>query len=331
MRLDPTPLWYGRHPLARLSAWLLAPLSWLYCGVMRLRRLGYRAGWLRSYRLPVAVVVAGNLTVGGTGKTPLVLALVQLLRERGWSPGIITRGYGGKSESWPQRVLPDSDPNELGDEPVLLARRAGCVVAAGPDRVAAARLALREGACNILIADDGLQHYRLARDLEIAVVDGQRGLGNRRCLPAGPLREPPERLVAVDLIVSNGGSDGYRMHLVADSAVNLRDATLERSLAEFSGPQGVTAVAGIGNPGRFFTLLRGLGIRVDERPYPDHYRFSAADSADWPPGPVLMTEKDAVKCATFAGADHWVVPVQAELDPAFIDAFFSKLEDLTLG
>ncbi len=327
MSWDPTRIWYGSHPLS----WLLAPLSWLYCGAVRLRRLGYRSGWPRSRRLAVPVVVVGNLTVGGTGKTPLVLRLVELLRERGWTPGIITRGYGGTARTWPQRVSPGSDPRAVGDEPVLLARRGGCLVVAGPDRVAAGELALSEGGCDILLSDDGLQHYRLARDLEIAVVDAQRGLGNRRCLPAGPLREPPGRLDSVDLVLNHGGDKGHRMHLVPNAAVNLRDGARLRDLAGFRGESTVTAVAGIGNPGRFFALLRGIGLTIVERPYPDHYPFSAADLADWPPGPVLMTEKDAVKCATFADADHWYVPVRADLDAAFIDAFFSKLEGLTVG
>lgn len=327
--IDPTPIWYGRHPLAVA----LAPLSWLYCLVVRLRRSGYRAGWFARRRLPVPVVVVGNLTVGGTGKTPAVLALAELLRARGWSPAIITRGYGGRGVDWPV-VVPadadaDADPGRFGDEPLLLARLSGCPVVAGPDRVAAAALALRQGRVDILLADDGLQHYRLERDIEIALIDGERGLGNGRCLPAGPLREPRSRLAEVDFVLTNGGprNAGYRMVLLPGEAVNLRDPSLTRPIVDFRGKP-VFAVAAIGNPGRFFALLRDLGLAVQTRAYPDHHPFSAADLAEWPAGPVLMTEKDAVKCARFAGADVWFLPVRAELDPAFIDTFFQTLEAL---
>ena len=195
--IDPTPHWYGRSLLSTL----LLPLSWLYCAVVRLRRLGLRLGWPRRQRLPVPVIVVGNLTVGGTGKTPLVLYLAELLLARGWTPAIITRGYGGQAESWPQRVGPRSDPRLVGDESVLLAQRSGCTLAAGPQRVATARLALQHGDCDILLSDDGLQHYALQRDLEILLIDGDRGLGNGRCLPAGPLREPRSRLTTVDQVL----------------------------------------------------------------------------------------------------------------------------------
>jgi tetraacyldisaccharide 4'-kinase len=324
--MDPNPIWYGRHPLGRI----LAPLSWLYCLVVQLRRLGYRKGWLASRRLTVPVVVVGNLTVGGTGKTPVVLKLAELLRTRGWRPGIITRGYRGRGSVAPRRVPPDGEPADFGDEPVLLARRSGCPVVAGPDRVAAGALALSGGEVDILLADDGLQHYRLARDIEIAVVDGARGLGNGRCLPAGPLREPRGRLATVDLVLTNGGDrgSGYRMRLVPGAAVNLRDASVSKQIADFL-VRPVFAVAAIGNPERFFAMLRGLGLEVEGRAYPDHYPFAPSDLDAWPPGPVFMTEKDAVKCARFAGEDHWFLPVEAELDAAFVEAFFRKVEAQT--
>jgi tetraacyldisaccharide 4'-kinase len=331
--MDPNPIWYGRHPLGVI----LAPLSWLYCLVVQLRRLGYRKGWIASRRLPVPVVVVGNLTVGGTGKTPAVLKLAELLRARGWHPGIITRGYGGRGGHGsvaPRLVPPDGEPADFGDEPVLLARRSGCPVVAGPDRVAAGALALSRGDVDILIADDGLQHYRLARDIEIAVIDGARGLGNGRCLPAGPLREPRSRLAEVDLVLTNGdGPDGatgggYRMRLVPGEAVNLRDPAVSKPIADFLG-RPVFAIAAIGNPERFFVMLRGMGLEVAGRAYPDHYPFAPTDLVDWPGGPVLMTEKDAVKCMPFAGEDHWFLPGQAELDRAFVEAFFLKLESQT--
>ncbi len=355
--MDPTPIWYGRpFDFARgklLISLLLLPLSWLYCAIARLRRLGYQAGWLTRVSLPVPVIVVGNLTVGGTGKTPLVLRLASLLRERGWTPGIVTRGYGGLAATWPRQVQPDSDPAMVGDEAVLLARRGGCTVVAGPDRVAAGELALRLGGCDILLSDDGLQHDRMARDLEIVLVDGERGFGNGRCLPAGPLRERPSRLRSVDLVVYHGGIGSEpRMRLIPGAAVNLRRPELTRPLVEFRG-QRVLAVAGIGHPARFFKLLTDAGLAIEARPYPDHYRFTPKDLAQWPEGPVLMTEKDAVKWAApaavllgssdssrakprdaeaksgFGGDDHWYLPVEAVLDELFLARFDSKLAGLT--
>jgi tetraacyldisaccharide 4'-kinase len=321
--MDPTPIWYGRHPLALA----LAPLGWLYCAIARLRRRGYRNGRFAVRRLPIPVVIVGNLTVGGTGKTPLVLKLAQLTTERGWRPGIITRGYGACSVHWPRIVSPADDPNLVGDEPLLLARRAPCPVVAGPDRYADGELAVHRLGCNLLLCDDGLQHYRLARDLEIAVVDGDRGLGNGRCLPAGPLREPRERLETVDLVIHNGGTaPGHRFSLVPGAAIALHDPTRTQPLHAFRD-RPVTAVAGIGNPARFFAMLRAHGIQAAERPYPDHHAFTAADVHTWPPGPVLMTEKDAVKCARFARADLWACPVEAVPDDAFITAFFAHLSE----
>ena len=323
MRLpDPADLWYGpRHPLTVA----LAPLGWIYCGVARLRRHGYRRGWFAVRRPGVPVVVVGNLTVGGTGKTPLVLQIAELALARGWHPAILLRGYGGRARDWPRQVAADADPAAVGDEAVLLARRGLCPVVAGPDRGAAAELAVDRLGCDLILCDDGLQHYRLARDLEIAVVDGVRGLGNGRCLPAGPLREPAARLASVDLVIANGGSGpGHRFELVPGAAWSLADPRRRRPLGQFSGER-VTAVAGIGNPGRFFAMLRGLGIAVTERPYPDHHPYSAADAAGWGAGPVLMTEKDAVKCTAFAGPDHWVCPVEARPDPGFVTAVFAGL------
>jgi tetraacyldisaccharide 4'-kinase len=327
MRFDPAPLWYGQGP----TAWPLLPLSWLYCAIARLRRIGYRRGWLASERLAVPVILVGNLTVGGTGKTPLVLRLVELLREQGWRPGIITRGYGGRADHWPRAVQPDSDPRLVGDEPVLLARRSACPVVAGPDRVAAGRLAIDAGGCDILVSDDGLQHYRLARDLEIVLIDGQRGLGNGHCLPAGPLREPPSRLEGVDLVLYKGGAGpGWRMRLRPGALVNLADPGRRLSLEALRG-RVVRAVAGIGHPEPFFALLEAAGLTIERWPYPDHHDYVPADAERWRGGAVVMTEKDAVKCATFAGEDHWALPVDAILDADFEARFLSKLRELSDG
>ncbi len=303
---------------------LLLPLSWLYCAVVQIRRRVYRAGWLRCQHLTVPVIVVGNLTVGGTGKTPLTLRLADHLRKLGWTPGIITRGYGGLATTWPQPVHPDSDPALVGDEAVLLARRSGCVVVAGPDRAAAGVLALHLGRCDILLTDDGLQHLRLARDLEIVLVDGERGFGNGRCLPAGPLREPQSRLTQVDLVLYHGGRQTPRMQLMPGAAVNLRQSGLTRPLSAFRG-QPVFAVAGIGHPDRFFAQLAAAGLDIIPRPYPDHHRFTPRDVSQWPADPVLMTEKDAVKCTALAADNHWYLPVEAELDATFLRQFDARL------
>lgn len=328
-----------------LSA-LLAPLGWTYCGLSALRAFAYRRSWLGSESAGVPVIVVGNLTVGGTGKTPLVVWLVGHLRERGLRPGVATRGYGGSGRRDARLVLENPDPMLYGDEPVLLAKRAGCPVAVGRDRVAAARLLTAEHGCDVLVTDDGLQHYRLRRDCEILVVDGMRGFGNGRCLPAGPLREPQRRARRVDLTIVNGGvgQDGpdefktekdefkvekversMRMMLVPGDAVNLYDESQRRPLSAFRA-ESVTAVAGIGNPWRFFSMLRGHGLQIGERAFPDHHPFAAGDLARLPPGAVLMTEKDAVKCRALAQPEHWFVPVQAQPDAAFVAALNQILD-----
>ena len=326
--MSPEKLWYGNHWLA----YALLPLSWIYRLAVALRRLAYRRSWLKSWRMPVPVIVVGNLTVGGTGKTPMVLWLLGYLRRRGLNPGIVLRGYGGTARDWPRMIPVDGDPFELGDEAVLLARRGACPVAAGPDRVAAARLLLDRVGCNILICDDGLQHYRLQRDLEIMVVDATRGFGNGHCLPAGPLREPRSRASEVPLQVCNGGScpGGEVMHLEPGALVNLRDPILTRPLSALNR-QRVTAVAGIGNPERFFALLRHFGLHLDERPYPDHHRFNTEDAASWPPGPVVMTEKDAVKCASVASENCWFLPVEAVPSATFECQLSEQLKGLIDG
>ena len=341
----PESLWYGRDwPAVALST-LLAPLGWLYGAIAAPRAWGYRRGWLHAESAGVPVLVVGNLTVGGTGKTPLVLWLVAHLRERGLRPGVALRGYGGTRRGPPRQILADSDPFELGDEPVLLAARAGCPVVVGRDRVAAARLLASAHGCDCVVTDDCLQHYRLRRDREILVVDGMRGFGNGRCLPAGPLREPRGRVARADLVIVNvgdgshvGGVDEWidksragpglnamRMTLVPGDAVNLYHAGERRALASFRG-EPVTAIAGIGNPQRFFAMLRNLGLDTVTRAFADHHRYTGADLARLPDGPVLMTEKDAVKCRAWATAEHWYVPVRAQPDAAFVAAVDRALD-----
>ncbi len=307
--------------------WALWPFSALFCAAVALRRRAYGHGLFRRQRLPRPVIVVGNLSVGGTGKTPLVAWLAQHARARGLRPGILARGYGGRSRHWPRRVSPGDRAREVGDEPLLLSRTTGVPVVVGPDRVAAGRLL--GDACDLLISDDGLQHYALERDLEIAVVDGERRLGNGLCLPAGPLREPPRRLAEVDLVVANGrpAAGEFTMYLRLGEAVSLTDPGDRRPLTSFI-PRRPLAMAGIGHPQRFFTALAAAGLDCETHAFPDHHPFSAADLAPFSGRPLLMTAKDAVKCEPFGGADMWYVPAQAVPEQAFvhrIDTFFDTL------
>lgn len=316
-------VWYDRAP----GGWLLRPVGALYGAVAAVRRRLYDSGVLPHHHAGVPVIVIGNINVGGTGKTPLTLWLARRLGERGRHPGIVSRGYGGDPGPVPLRVEADSDPARVGDEALLFARHAGCPVFVHPDRVAAARAAAAAGA-DVVLSDDGLQHYRLARDVEIAVLDFDRGLGNGRCLPAGPLREPPSRLDTVDQVFSQGlsGVDhAIGFTLRPEGVLNLADGH-RRELADFAG-QAVYAIAGIGNPPRFFRMLRDAGIKVIEHPLADHGE-PAPEELDPPDAlPVLMTEKDAVKCAGRAGRRHWYVPVSVAIDEAPAAAFLERLDE----
>jgi len=265
--------------------------------------------------LAVPVIVVGNISVGGTGKTPLVIWLVAYLRNAGWKPGIISRGYRGNAGDWPQLITRDSDPRVIGDEPLLIVRRSGTPVAVGPDRIKAARILLDQSECDLIVSDDGLQHYPLERDIEIAVVDGQRRYGNGSCLPAGPLRDPIDRLKSVDLIVCNGDPENgeIAMGLCGEFAVNLCHPEKKIALTEFI-PKTCHAIAGIGNPQRFFDHLRGFGLQCDEHAFPDHYTYRCEDLVFPDETPILMTEKDAVKCEAFGLDNCWYVPVDARPD-----------------
>lgn len=320
--------WDSLNPVAIL----LLPLSWLFRLVSWLRCQAYRMGLLTTSELPVPVIVVGNITVGGTGKTPLVIWLARHLRDLGFTPGIISRGYGGQADEWPQPVTPQSDPTLVGDEPVLLASRTGCPVWVGPDRPRAARQLLSESDCDILISDDGLQHYRLRRDLEIVVVDGARGLGNGLSLPAGPLRERPARLNRVDMVIANGKSPltEHRMTLVPGRLINLADPSHQVGLDYFA-EQRVHALAGIGNPERFFDTLRSAGLELQTRPFPDHHRFTETEINPEDQLPVIVTEKDAVKCAPFAGRRHWYLEISAEPDPGTIQQLDKRIREFKNG
>jgi tetraacyldisaccharide 4'-kinase len=315
-------IWYGGMP----PPWWLKPLSTLYGAVSAVRRVAYARNLARSTRLPCPVIIVGNLTVGGTGKTPLVCWLAQQLTEQGFRPGVVTRGYGGSART--ARLIQSTEaPDVVGDEAVLLARRARVPIAIGRNRPAAAQLLINAG-CDVILSDDGLQHYALARDCEIVVVDGDRRFGNGRLLPAGPLRETPARLTAADAIVINGGEvqrDGaLHMRLLATGAVAMKYGTI-KPLREFSG-QPVHAIAAIGNPQRFFAMLRAVGIRIIEHPLPDHAPLNLEDISFPDDLAVLMTEKDAVKCREIAGPHHWCVPVSV----AFAAGDGEKLRDIVL-
>jgi tetraacyldisaccharide 4'-kinase len=323
--------WIERH-WKRITpvSLLLYPASLLFRAAVALRRAAYRAGILSSIRLPVPVIVAGNLTVGGTGKTPLVLWLASFLLERGRRPGIVSRGYGG-TESGPSPVPVDGDPRRLGDEPVLLARRSGCPVWIGTDRVAAAQgLLAAHPDCDVVISDDGLQHYRLGRDMEIVV----RPAGTPRngwLLPAGPFREPAARAAEADAVVLHGGAPAapelgaaFTMQVKGARFYNLLNPELWSGAERFRD-KNVEAIAGIGDPDRFFSQLRQLGITFAARPFPDHHLFSAADLAIPGAEIILMTEKDAVKCQPYADERHWVLRVDALVDPGLGDVVLGKL------
>jgi tetraacyldisaccharide 4'-kinase len=307
---------------------LLRPLEAVFRVAVRARAALYRVGLKRRVELPVPVVVVGNLTVGGTGKTPLLIWLAERLRERGYAPGIVSRGYGGRSATWPRLVEAGSDPREVGDEPVLIAERTACPVAVGPDRVRAAQLLLAspERGVDVVLSDDGLQHYRLGRAFEIAVVDGKRGLGNGLCLPAGPLREPAARLARVDAVVVNGaewgGAGTLRAELAPAGVYRLAGDRQRREIADFAGTR-VRAVAGIGHPERFFEMLESHGIEVVRHPLPDHAEILPSD-LDYR-GPVLVTEKDAVKCRAFAGGDVWCVAVDLRFAPGADTALLDRV------
>jgi tetraacyldisaccharide 4'-kinase len=311
-----------------LLAWLLWPLSLLFRALASLRRIAYRAGWKQRSHPGVPVVIVGNISVGGTGKTPLLIALTKLLTEHGYRVGIISRGYGGGSAHWPRPVSTDSDPAEVGDEPVLIATRTGCPMWVGPDRSAAADALVAESRPDLILSDDGLQHYALARDLEIAVIDAARGLGNRFCLPAGPLREPPSRLSSVDLVIHNGDDQQpHHFTLQADDAVSLLKAAEHRPLADFAG-ESVAALAGIGHPPRFFATLRAAGLQIQEQPRGDHHVWRAEEIAAFGEQTLLMTEKDAVKCRGFATENHWYLPVRAVLSEPLQRDFLQRIAQL---
>jgi len=319
------------------SGWYIAllPLAGLYWLLIALRRLLYRVGILRTKKAGVPVIVVGNITAGGTGKTPTTIWLARALRDRGFSPGIVSRGYGGSRSGASMRVDTESDPLVVGDEPVLIAVRAACPVVVDADRARAAAMLVEDGA-DLIIADDGLQHYALHRDYEVCVVDGSRGIGNGLLIPAGPLRETLRRIEIVDQVIVNGRlsqvpdtlptgmQNAIELQLVAKEVCRL-NGSLTRPIDRFSGTT-VHAVAAIGNPVRFFDLLRGHGIQVIEHAFADHATLDSAklDFAD--DFDILMTEKDAVKFPRRVSDRFWYVPVDMEIDPVISGPWLQQVE-----
>ena len=307
----------------------LIPFSWLFLLLSGLRRFAYKTGFLKSYKLPVPVIIVGNISVGGTGKTPLVIWLADQLQRKGYAPAIISRGYLGNTESV-SPVFSGSDPAAVGDEPVLIARRGKWPVWVGRNRAAVGRTLLAaHPECNVIISDDGLQHYKLERDVEIVVVDGNRGFGNGLLLPAGPLRERRARPMKADAIVCNGAQvlpSSFLMQLKGNLFHNLLEPDLMADPDKFTDKK-ICAIAGIGNPNRFFQQLRAMGLQFEEKAYPDHHAFQPADLQSIAADVILMTEKDAVKCASFAEKHWWYLPVSAVVDESLISLVLNKLRN----
>jgi tetraacyldisaccharide 4'-kinase len=324
-------IWYEGNRGYRL----LLPLTGLYWLLLGLRRLLYRFGMLGSYRASVPVIVVGNITAGGTGKTPVTIWLANELKARGFVPGIVSRGYGGNRASTSMRVDAASEASVVGDEPVLIARRTGCPVVVDANRARAATMLVEDGV-DVIIADDGLQHYRLDRTYEICVIDGARGLGNRYLLPAGPLRETVDRLAEVDQVLVNGPlKDGTEsLTVVEQNAIVFRldandvrrlNGSLTRPIERFGGTT-VHGVAAIGNPRRFFEQLRAHGMQVIEHAFPDHAELKPTALEFGDGFDVLMTEKDAVKFDTQCDDRFWAVPVEVAVDPALSGPWLEQIE-----
>jgi tetraacyldisaccharide 4'-kinase len=317
--------WQQRGPLA----WALTPLAAVFAAVSGARRAAFALGWLKTVEVGVPVVVVGNVTVGGTGKTPTVIALVEELRTAGFTPGVVSRGYGAKVER-PTPVTAATPARVAGDEPLLIARRTGAPVWVSPNRVAAAQ-ALRAAHedVDVIVSDDGLQHYRLARDFELVVFDHRLG-GNGLLLPAGPLREPLSRHRDATLVNNPferalpPWPDTFALKLEPADAWHLSNPALRRPLSQFAG-QRVAAAAGIGSPERFFATLRGAGLAPQTLPLPDHYAFATNPFVDVKADAILVTEKDAVKLGAWNDARIWVVPVEAALDHRLITLVVEKL------
>lgn len=319
-------IWSGRSALYLL----LLPFSLLYGLISNVLRLSYCWGWRKAWRAPVPVVIVGNLTAGGNGKTPVVIWLVQALQQRGFRVGVVSRGYGGKAESYPLVLGEETTTREAGDEPVLIYQRTGAAVAVAPQRRQAVEALVSGGGVDVIITDDGLQHYALARDVEIVVVDGERRFGNGWWLPAGPMRERASRLKSVTAVIANGGHaqpGELSMQLVPGQAVNLLSGE-HRPAAQL---QNVVAMAGIGHPPRFYNTLRQQGVVIQkEVSFADHQNYTAAtlNALITEGQTLLMTEKDAVKARAFATDTWWYLPVDAMLPDEQTIVLLNKISAL---
>lgn len=312
---------------------LLAPLSSVYGSICAKRRDKYLSAHTDLWQPPVPVIVVGNISVGGTGKTPVTLALIEHLKLLGFKPGIVSRGYGGKAPSYPYQVMADSSAEYSGDEPLLIKQRTDCCVVVDPDRVAAAKYLLTIADCDLIISDDGLQHYALVRHIELAIIDGERGLGNERLLPAGPLREPVQRLSQVDFVLINGGDWNYsagessRFSLQAMHFVNVKTGEIKALSKWIDTP--CHAIAGIGNPQRFFDTLADVNINLQShKAFADHHKITEAELLFSDDFPILMTEKDAVKCQDFSSDKLWYLSVNAKLPMDFLTKLALTLTQL---
>lgn len=316
--------WHRFTPLTIL----LLPLSACFALIVFLRRSLYRFNFLKRYKASVPLIVVGNISVGGNGKTPFVLALTAYLQKNNYRPGIVLRGYGARCKQFPKIVTDNDTAVDVGDEALLLAKRSGVPVAIAPKRPEAVDALIEQG-CNVIISDDGLQHYALQRDIEIVVVDNERQFGNRLLLPAGPLRESKARLKTVDFIIMNGGDAASEssMQLSPGQAINLKTQA-EKPLDEFI-TESCHAIAGIGHPKRFFNLLRAHDIKIEAHAFPDHHPFSKQDISFSDNKAVLMTEKDAVKCLSFANENCWAVPVTATLSETMLAKCLVRLQSIT--
>lgn len=327
-------IWYNNGR----GKWLLLPLTFLYCAIHSFQR--WKLTRKRS-KPPLAIIIVGNISIGGTGKTPVVIHLARLLAKAGYKPGIITRGYGGKATQWPQDVNAESNAVDVGDEPVLMARHTHLPIAAGSDRCVDIQLLRSKYNCDVIISDDGLQHYPLHRDIEIVLIDSERQLGNGWCIPAGPLRENPQRLKSVDFVLLNNGSHKeiksnpafiqqhqlqsvFSMYLSGKSIYSLASQKEKQSLDDLQGKV-VHAVTGIGNPQRFYQTLENAGIKLIKHSFPDHHRFIAEELVFNDKKIIIMTEKDAVKCQQFSLNNIWYLPIEARLEKGFDELLLDKL------
>tara|TARA_B100000953_G_scaffold47881_2_gene36498 strand:- start:1598 stop:2602 length:1005 start_codon:yes stop_codon:yes gene_type:complete len=308
-------VWYSKN----IFSLLLSPLSLIYISIIYLRYTLYQLGLISITKINVPTIVIGNIVAGGTGKTPLVIWLAKHFKDKGFLPGIVSRGYGGTYLSNIELVKPTSNPLLVGDEPVIIARNTNCPVVVAKKRAKGAKELVEKYNCNIILCDDGMQHYSLARDIEIAVIDGQRRFGNNYCFPAGPLREPKSRIFKADLIVSkyNARTCEHKMDYTYHQLVSLNELSKTIPISDLHGMT-VHAIAGINNPDHFFSYLRSHKLELIIHKFPDHYSYTEDDVKFDDNFPVVMTEKDAVKCLNYSSDKHWYIPISAELSKSFV-------------